>query len=51
MNDPAVSRGKDNVLKGGDFSPGVPKKISDEQREKDSQRHPDLPSHDPEKNG
>jgi hypothetical protein len=50
MNDPAIGWGKDDVLEVRDFSPGISKKISDEQREKNSQRHPNLPSHDPKNN-
>jgi hypothetical protein len=50
INDPAVGRGENDVLKVGDFSPRISEKIGDEQREKDSQGHPDLPPHDPKNN-
>jgi hypothetical protein len=50
MNDPAIRWGKDDVLKVWDFSPRVPEKISDEQRQKYSKKYPDLPSHDSDDN-
>jgi hypothetical protein len=50
MNDPAIGWRKDDVLKVWDFSPRIPKKIGDEQRKKNSQRHPNLPTHDPKNN-
>ena len=48
MHDPAVGRRKDDVLKVGNLSPGIPEEIGDEQGDKDSQRHPDLPAQDSE---
>jgi hypothetical protein len=43
MNDPAVGRRENDVLKIGDFSPWIPEEISDKERKKDPQSHPGPP--------
>jgi hypothetical protein len=51
MDDPAISRGEDDILEGWNLSLRIPEEKSDEKGKENSQRHQNLPSHPAKKNG